>query len=169
MSFLDSSVREWWCWWSVTRDCWLTRQEGGIVNITSFPACTAECGLEGGGGRTHHSHMLQERWKESLLHSCYLLFSLYISQSLCVCRQRQSNWKINRIRQRIFSIMFIFSWTQWKKCKFSISIIFASTLVKSHKKYIYKKTSVITVSAWIASVGISLNNAAVSLRGVATC
>lgn len=51
-----------------------------------------------------------------------------------------------------------------EKCKFSIYIIFSSALVKSHKK-----PSVITVSAWIASVGIRLNNVTVSLRGVATC
>lgn len=140
MSFLDSSVREWWCWWSVTRDCWLTRQEGGIVNITSFPACTAEC-AGGWGGGTHppQSHAPGEMKRVSLALLLSLILSIYLSESVCVRRQRQSNWKINRIRQRIFSIMFIFSWTHGKKCKFSISIIFASTLVKSHKKYIYKK------------------------------
>ncbi len=158
MSFLDSGVREWWCWWSVTRDCWLTRQEGGIVNITTFPACTAEWGEWGWGTHLPHSHKLQERWKESLLHYRYLLFSLYISRCLCAQRQLRSDCKINRIRQRIFSIMFIFSWTHSKKIWFSIYIIFASPLVRSHKKH----SEIRSVSARIASVGIKLNNAVVS-------
>lgn len=95
----------------------------------------------GWGGGTHppQSHAPGEMKRVSLALLLSLILSIYLSESVCVRRQRQSNWKINRIRQRIFSIMFIFSWTHGKKCKFSISIIFASTLVKSHKKYIYKK------------------------------